>query len=146
MIKNEFKHNQLIADAFCGVGALCIRAALAKGCRVVANDLNPDAVAYCKDSAAKNGIDVTQREMFSVQRGDARDFIMNLGMGVAESSTTAEASASNLPHHLILNFPLDSPSFLNALRWWPSGEKIDTPPRVHVYTFARGDETQTSIW
>ena len=110
MIKNEFKNNQLIADAFCGVGALCIRAALAKGCRVVANDLNPDAVAYCKDSAAKNGIDVTQREMFSVQRGDARDFIMNLGMGVAESSTTAEASASNLPHHLILNFPLDSPS------------------------------------
>lgn len=128
-IENEFKPNQLIADAFCGVGALCIRAALAKGCRIMANDLNPDAVTYCEDSAKKNGIDVSRSETFSVQCGDAREFIMNLGM----------LDTSNLPHHLILNFPLGSPSFLNALRWWPSGEKLAEPPRVHLYTFARGD-------
>jgi tRNA (guanine37-N1)-methyltransferase len=133
MIEHEFKPNQLIADAFCGVGALCIRAALAKGCRILANDLNPDAVTYCEDSAAKNGIDVTNEEAFDVQCGDAREFIANLGTGI-----------SNLPNHLILNFPLDSASFLNALRWWPSGDKILDPTRVHVYTFARVDKDRTA--
>jgi tRNA G37 N-methylase Trm5 len=95
--------------------------------------LNPDAVTYCRDSAERNGIDISNPEKFNVQCGDARDFIMNIG-----------TSTSDLPHHLVLNFPLDSPSFLNALRWWPSGEKITDPPRVHVYTFARGDDERTA--
>lgn len=134
MLQSEFRDGQVIADAFCGVGALCIRAALSKGCRIMANDLNPDAVSYCIDSAARNGIDTgTDASRFRVQCGDAREFIMNLG-----------SSVSNLPHHLILNYPLDSSSFLNALRWWPSGDKILVSPRVHVYTFARGDEDRTA--
>ena len=41
MLKNEFQPNQIIADAFCGCGAQLIRAASQKGCRIVANDLNP---------------------------------------------------------------------------------------------------------
>lgn len=133
MIQHDFQPNQVIADAFCGVGALCTRAALAKGCRILANDLNPDAVTFCRDSAKRNGIDVSDPKVFNVQCGDAREFIMGLG-----------ESASSLPHHLVLNFPLDSPSFLNALRWWPSGEKVLHPPQVHVYTFARGDEDRTA--
>eukprot|EP00577_Skeletonema_sp_RCC1716_P012282 CAMPEP_0113409250 /NCGR_PEP_ID=MMETSP0013_2-20120614/21047_1 /TAXON_ID=2843 ORGANISM="Skeletonema costatum, Strain 1716" /NCGR_SAMPLE_ID=MMETSP0013_2 /ASSEMBLY_ACC=CAM_ASM_000158 /LENGTH=409 /DNA_ID=CAMNT_0000295355 /DNA_START=554 /DNA_END=1784 /DNA_ORIENTATION=- /assembly_acc=CAM_ASM_000158 len=148
MLKNEFQPNQIIADAFCGCGAQLIRAASKKGCRIVANDLNPDAVEYCKESARKNGIDVSPAN-FDVQCGDAREFIMNLGMRMSESSSTTPSSsdttinASKLPHHLLLNFPLDSPSFLNALRWWPSGEVMDPPPRIHVYTFARGDDERT---
>ena len=109
--------------------------------------LGTDAVEYCKESARKNGIDVSPGN-FDVQCGDAREFIMNLGMRMSESSSTTPSSdttinASKLPHHLLLNFPLDSPSFLNALRWWPSGEVMDPPPRIHVYTFARGDEDRT---
>mmetsp|Transcript_2277 Transcript_2277/g.3458 ORF Transcript_2277/g.3458 Transcript_2277/m.3458 type:complete len:571 (-) Transcript_2277:965-2677(-) len=145
MLKNEFQSNQIIADAFCGCGAQLIRAASKKGCRIVANDLNPDAVEYCKESAKKNGIDVSPGN-FDVQCGDAREFIMNLGMRMSESSSTSSDTATNtpkLPHHLLLNFPLDSPSFLNALRWWPSGEVMDPPPRIHVYTFARGDDERT---
>ena len=41
MLENEFQPNQIIADAFCGVGAQLIRAAKKMGCRIVANDLNP---------------------------------------------------------------------------------------------------------
>ena len=41
MLRNEFKPNQVIADAFCGCGAQLIRAASKKGCRIIANDLNP---------------------------------------------------------------------------------------------------------
>lgn len=154
MIQNEFKQNQRIADAFCGVGALCIRAAVAKGCSVVANDLNPDAVEYCKESARRNGIDVSEGNAngrFHVRCGDASQFIMNLGMDNVSSddeippTTTSSVDGAtrnnNLPDHLLLNFPLDSPRFLNALRWWPSGaDKCKSPPtRVHVYTFSRGD-------
>lgn len=106
-----------------------------------------DAVEYCKESARKNGIDVSPGN-FDVQCGDAREFIMNLGMPMSESSSSTPSSntatnTSKLPHHLLLNFPLDSPSFLNALRWWPSGEVMDPPPRIHVYTFARGDDERT---
>lgn len=144
MIQNEFQPNQLIADAFCGVGALCIRAATGKGCRVLANDLNPDAVEYCKGSAGGNGIDISQNGKFQVQCGDAGQFIMNLGMGVSESSTSKKSGVSSLPDHLLLNFPSDSPSFLNSLRWWPSGGQIESSPRVHVYTFARADTERTA--
>ena len=69
---------------------------------------------------------------------------MTLGIAAAGASAPAGAGASHLPDHLILNFPLGSPSFLNALRWWPSGEHGAAPPRVHVYTFARGDAARTA--
>ncbi|KAL3791853.1 hypothetical protein ACHAW5_002904 [Stephanodiscus triporus] len=167
MIRSEFRPNQLIADAFCGVGALCIRAATALGCTVVANDLNPDAVAYCMESAKRNGIHIGENDegKFRVQCGDAREFIMNLGICVsaAESSVSSTSmeggedddnidavvppvNGNKLPDHLLLNFPLNSPKFLNALRWWPSGgDKIKSPPtRVHVYTFSRGDDERTA--
>ncbi|KAL7439052.1 hypothetical protein ACHAXH_003818 [Discostella pseudostelligera] len=149
MIQKEFKQNQRIADAFCGVGALCIRAAVAKGCSVVANDLNPDAVEYCKESARLNSIDVSDGNAngrFHVQCGDASQFIMNLGMDIVSSDVDGAIRNNNLPDHLLLNFPLDSPRFLNALRWWPSGaDKCKSPPtRVHVYTFSRGDGERTA--
>ena len=131
-IRREFRDGQTVADAFCGVGALCIRAALERGCEVVANDLNPDAVEYCRRSAALNGIGPGNPNSpgFSVECGDARRFIMDLGMG----------GPGGLPDHLMLNYPSGSPDFLDALRWWPSGgEGASSPPRVHVYTFARGD-------
>ena len=165
MMKHEFKPNQYIADAFCGVGALCIRAAMTLGCTIVANDLNPDAVMYCRESARRNGINVGDNDndegVFQVQCGDAREFIVNLGINVSadkgeddcydddvNSLPNKKNTRSKLPDHLLLNFPLDSPSFLNAFRWWPSGtgeeEKSKSSlTRVHVYTFARGDDERT---
>jgi tRNA G37 N-methylase Trm5 len=167
MIRDEFRPNQLVADAFCGVGALCIRAAAELGCAVVANDLNPDAVVSCRESARRNGIRVGEDGdgRFQVQCGDAREFIMNLGIGVTAAQPSLSSASSmedgevdtddvavppigdiNLPDHLLLNFPLDSPKFLNSLRWWPSGgDRVKSPPtRVHVYTFSRGDDERTA--
>lgn len=54
LLNGEFKEGQIVADAFCGVGALCVLAASKLGCTIHANDLNPDAVKYLKDSAKKN--------------------------------------------------------------------------------------------
>ena len=139
---NEFKEGDVVADAFCGAGAFVVQAAIKKGCRVYANDLNPEAVKYCRENAKNNLkrykrivegtdgalIEVKEKPIVKVTCGDAFDFIQNLGELYA------------LPHHVVMNFPLDSPSFLAALRWWPTDGAKKIVPAIHLYTFARGDD------
>jgi tRNA (guanine37-N1)-methyltransferase len=123
MIESVFQKGQTIADAFCGVGALCLLAAKHLNCKVLANDWNPDAIKWMKENVAANGL---QSRDIQVQCGDAYDFLMDLGI-----------RSGPLPHHVLMNFPSSAPTFLGALRWWPSDSEV--VPRVHVYTFARGD-------
>ncbi|GFH47946.1 hypothetical protein CTEN210_04422 [Chaetoceros tenuissimus] len=139
----EFQEGDIVADAFCGAGAFVVQAAIKRGCTVYANDLNPDAVKYCKENAKKNlkryfsGTNEDGEEIqppkVKVTCGDAFDFIQNLGM------------MEKLPNHVVMNFPLDSASFLGALRWWPVMENNDRDPIVHLYTFARGDNANESV-
>ena len=121
----EIKKGEIIADAFCGVGAFCLLAASKLGCTVYANDLNPAAVQSCRENAKKN----LKRSAGSVKVncGDAFDFIQDLG------------NLSQLPDHVLMNFPLDSASFLGALRWWPVNDDMKDV-NFHLYTFARGDD------
>ena len=132
MIKNDFEHGDIVADAFCGAGALVLNAAKNLNCKVIANDLNPDAVTYTRKNAEINQISA---EMFDVECGDAKDFIRRLG-----------TSGKILPNHLVMNFPLDSCSFLDQLRWWPSDRiSSDHKTTVHLYTFARADNERTPV-
>ena len=136
---NEFNQGDVVADAFCGAGAFVVQAAAKLGCTVYANDLNPDAVRYCRENARRNlkrynvmGEDgeKTKKPIVEVTCGDAFDFIQNLG------------NLETLPHHVVMNFPLDSASFLGPLRWWPvSKDGMRVVPTVHLYTFARGDDS-----
>lgn len=172
MLQEEILPKQVLADAFCGVGALCIAAAKKKGCTILANDLNPYAVECCRTNALRNGLKrVTDSSAgiagkgpttFTVLCEDARDFIRSLGnrrewedvgdptgkvpRNMKVHSTTLrskkryESSSSppmDLPHHLIMNYPLNAPAFLDQLRWWPSTSQVETT--VHIYTFARAD-------
>lgn len=116
---------QIIADAFCGVGALCVRAAVEKNCTVIANDLNPAAIEYCRANALRNGVD----DKIQAVCGDANKFIASLG----------HSRDRPLPHHLMLNFPLASVDFLRNIKHWPIEKLSEVLPTVHVYTFARGD-------
>ena len=112
----QFGDGDTIADAFCGVGALCLLAATQKNCRIWANDWNPAAIAALKTNAP------TDLEL--VTCGDAYDFLVDIGM------------KDRLPHHVVMNYPVEAPSFLGALRWWKASDIV---PRVHVYTFARAE-------
>ena len=56
MIREEIRDNEVVAYAFCGVGALCIAAAKTRGCTVRANDLNPYAAECCQKNALRYGI------------------------------------------------------------------------------------------
>ena len=124
-LDEDIQSDEVIADAFCGVGALCVRAAVEKNCTVVANDLNPAAIEYCRANANRNGVD----DKISAMCGDANDFIASLG----------HSEGRPLPHHLMLNFPLASVDFLHNLKRWPINKLSEIVPTVHVYTFARGD-------
>lgn len=76
-----------------------------------------------------------QMTPITVNCGDAFDFIQNLG------------SLPTLPHHVVMNYPLDSASFLGAFRWWPVSDlkSRDSPTLVHLYTFARGDDPKSEL-
>lgn len=136
----EIQPGDVVADAFCGAGAFVVQAAMKLGCTVYANDLNPDAVRYCRENTKRNlkrfhgvvtrgdGEGVQCKPKVEVTCGDAFDFIQNLG------------TFETFPHHVVMNFPLESTSFLGALRWWPVQNKIQVVPTVHLYTFARGDD------
>ena len=128
----ELEEGQVVADAFCGAGAFVVQAAAKRGCTVYANDLNPDAVRYCRDNAERNLKRFQGRSdeepMVQVTCGDAFHFIQNLG------------NMDTLPHHVVMNFPLDSPRFLGALRSWPAKDEREVVPTFHLYTFARGDD------
>jgi len=130
MGKNE---SLVVADVFCGVGAVCLL--LAKNnpqCTILANDWNSKAIDSLKESIIHNGLDRT--DQFKLSCGDAYDFMIEIG---------TDRSAEETPDHILMNFPLEAPSFLGSLRWWSSKvvaekyRKTRRYPRFHVYTFAR---------
>jgi tRNA (guanine37-N1)-methyltransferase len=150
----------VLADVFCGVGALLLQAALQAehGDRVEvwANDWNPHATAALRANALANG--VTDEQLTRVTTQDAYNCLMDLGAGWALATTTvpsatsppplstlrrsgrrrrrpmSSASVARRPDHVVMNFPLEAPQFLGALRWWTPE---DHSTRFHVYTFAR---------
>jgi len=107
---------------------------------MVTNDLNLDETAYCMESAKQNGIHVGENdeERFGVQCGDAREFIMNLGICVSAAKSSVSSTSSmeggedddnivaavppingnKLPDHMLLTFLLDLPKFLQLLVVW----------------------------
>lgn len=149
LLHEEIKDGQWVADAFCGVGALILQAAQQKHCRISANDWNPAAVEALRQNVQRNGV---ANQFIDMRCGDAYEFLLDLGTAAAttneDSSTPSEAL---LPDHIHMNYPLEAPSFLGALRWWPVSRKSRSArkrrrkdkdlaaPRVHVYTFARAD-------
>ena len=124
-----FETGSLVADPFCGVGALCLLAARDKNCTILANDWNPDAIEWLHKNIKTNGIN---SEQIKAKCGDAYDFLMDLGL----------TERHPLPDHVVMNYPLEAPRFLGALRWWPKDSHVS--PRVHVYTFARATDDATA--
>jgi tRNA (guanine37-N1)-methyltransferase len=164
---NETSETLVVADVFCGVGALCLQAATmaanatgnsgrSSSLELWVNDWNPAAVEALRENAIRNGV----AECFSrISCTDSYDFLMDLGIlpdtllpptlkpppparwpprSRRTKDITTPVNRVRLPDHVVMNFPLEAPTFLGALRWWPAD--TGTEPRVHVYTFARADD------
>ncbi|KAL7577523.1 hypothetical protein ACA910_015059 [Epithemia clementina (nom. ined.)] len=177
LVKHEFQSGQWIADAFCGVGALCLQAALHKKCIITANDWNPAAIHALKEHVQCNKL---AHSFHQITCGDAYEFLASLGLSNHHQQaqirlrqqqqhlqTNKDKNVqqqlppklpSSLPHHVVLNYPLEAASFLGALRWWRSSRsgrfkkkrdsQVQPPPevipRVHVYIFAKDRSSSSS--
>jgi tRNA (guanine37-N1)-methyltransferase len=132
-IARSKKKDLVVADVFCGVGAVCLLLAKSNPqFTILANDWNPRAIEYLKESIALNGMEGTNQ--FQLSCGDAYDYLIDL---------CTDRPYTMIPDHVLMNYPLEAPTFLGALRWWSSRlveEKFRQTrryPRFHVYTFAR---------
>jgi tRNA G37 N-methylase Trm5 len=142
--------------------------------QIIANDWNPKAMEYFQRNIEENNLD---RSQFQLSCLDGYDFLMDLGGATTGSDVEEDVDMmkekhdertdkrrshdqkkgiddrkkkhGRLPDHVLMNFPLEAPKFLGALRWW-SWKKVEKQqqqqqhnnsrsgyPRFHVYTFAR---------
>ena len=131
----------VVADVFCGVGAICMMLAksLPNTTTILANDWNEKAIGYFRESVKLNNLNETQ---FKFSSTDAYDYLIDLGT----SEGTTKTTTTSVPDHVLMNYPLEAPKFLGALRWWLS-EHVQSHydataryPRFHIYTFASKEQ------
>lgn len=122
--------NDVICDVFAGVGPFSIRAAK-KGCKVIANDLNPASYKFLIENAYKNKV-ANKVAGFNI---DAREFLTKFLMKNREDALEFR----DLPltfSHLYMNLPMDALEFLDVLKGKFERDVWTVLPMVHVYGFA----------
>ena len=118
----SFQAGEVICDAMAGVGPFAIPSAK-KGHRVYANDLNPVSYKYLLENARKNHVS----HLIHCSQVCARTFIQKI------------LTEGVIFHHLIMNLPARSFSFLDVLKngfpasTWASQRM----PLVHCYCFSK---------
>ena len=143
-ILNLISKNNILLDAFCGVGPLSLRACK-KGIKVFSNDLNPDCYKYLNDNIKYNKIN---KDLIKTYNMDAREFIK---IFIEKSKKIINDDDDNLDNnfpydihidHIYMNLPKDAIEFLDVFIGLFKGckENIynkDNLPIVHVYGFAK---------
>lgn len=130
-IINSLSADDVLADAFCGIGPFAIPASRARKCVVYANDLNPDSVEYLRRNAAKNNISTEPPGNFHLSCGCAREFLTRI------------VRVEHVPiTRVVMNFPSGAPEFLDTFCGLYAGleDKKLPMPTVNCYCFARGDD------
>jgi len=136
---------------FCGVGPLAVKAAVKRPkLRVLANDLNPEGVAYLKQNIKLNK--VSDRVLpFNM---DARAFVRMLVQRKPADDLVATKAAIPKEYlkfdHCFMNLPVDAVEFLDVFQglWndadstiWGEAEL----PLIHVYGFTYERETKGAL-
>ena len=143
-ILNLISKNNILLDAFCGVGPLSLRA-YKKGIKVFSNDLNPDCYKYLNDNIKYNKIN---KDLIKTYNMDAREFIK---IFIEKSKKIINDDDDNLDNnfpydihidHIYMNLPKDAIEFLNVFIGLFKGCKEsvynkNNLPIVHVYGFAK---------
>jgi tRNA (guanine37-N1)-methyltransferase len=128
--------NVVLVDVFSGVGALCLLAAKQRHCIVHANDWNPHAIASLNDAVQRNHL---HTNAIQTTCGDAYEYLVDIGL-----------HWETLPHFVVMNYPLEAPTFLSALRWWRVNTKKTAKqhavviPTFYVYTFCHSGTAGSS--
>lgn len=126
-IIKSLKRDDILADAFCGIGPFTLPAARQRKCyKIYANDLNPSSVHYLKENAKLNHIE--ENSLFT-SCSCAREFLKRL-IQIEKVPIT----------RVIMNFPSGAPEFLDVFRGlYDDVAEQDLPmPLVHCYCFVKG--------
>ena len=140
--------NQVLCDAFCGVGPLALRACK-KGVQVYANDLNPDAYEYLNNNIKLNKLN-KGNYVIKTYNMDAREFIKSLvNLSKYNKDEDEDNGDKIFPedlhiNHFYMNLPKDAIEFMDVFVGLFKGCKDniynkDNLPMVHVYGFAKID-------
>ena len=140
--------NQVLCDAFCGVGPLALRACK-KGVKVYANDLNPDAYEYLNNNIKLNKLN-KGNYVIKTYNMDAREFIKSLvNLSKYNKDEDEDNGDKIFPEdlhidHFYMNLPKDAIEFMDVFVGLFKGCKDniynkDNLPMVHVYGFAKID-------
>ena len=140
--------NEVLCDAFCGVGPLALRACK-KGVKVYANDLNPDAYEYLNNNIKLNKLN-KDNYLIKTYNMDAREFIKTLiNLSKYHKDEDEENADKIFPldlhiDHFYMNLPKDAIEFMDIFVGLFKGCKDniynkDNLPIIHVYGFAKID-------
>lgn len=139
--------NDVLYDVFAGVGPFSVPAARKK-CWVLANDLNPESYKWLQHNGKRNKC-LTHMKTFNK---DGRMFLLEdvkPDLLKRWKEQTAE-KAVNYSIHITMNLPAMAVEFLDAFRGFLNDDEANefskqqlNFPTVHVYCFAKGDDTKT---
>ena len=146
--------NEVLCDAFCGVGPLALRACK-KGAKVYANDLNPDAYQYLNNNIKLNKLN-KNNNVIKTYNMDAREFIKGLiNMSKYNKDEDEDNGDKIFPtdlhiNHFYMNLPKDAIEFLDVFIGLFKGCKEnvyskDNLPIIHIYGFAKTDNNPHEI-
>ncbi|XP_057769995.1 tRNA (guanine(37)-N1)-methyltransferase 2 isoform X4 [Salvia miltiorrhiza] len=103
---SKFQAGDVVCDMFAGIGPFAIPAAQ-KGCRVYANDLNPDSARFLKINAETNKVS----DLVRTYNLDGRKFISSLmevplseGCLVSDKENLKTSEEEDKPHNTQTNF------------------------------------------
>jgi tRNA (guanine37-N1)-methyltransferase len=153
MINKFFKPGQVLCDMFCGIGPQAIKAVVkVKDFKVLANDLNPEAVACMRENIKLNKV---QSKVLPFCM-DARAFVK---MCVNKNDKSKEKLS--IPHsflkfdHCFMNLPMDAVEFLDAFigvfndadpEIWASKSGEIQLPIIHVTGFTSNrDKSEAKV-
>ncbi|KAL1129080.1 hypothetical protein AAG570_013611 [Ranatra chinensis] len=135
-IVQKIKKGDVLYDVFAGVGPFAVPAG-AKGCTVLANDLNPESCKWLKKNAKLNKVD----SMINVFNHDGTDFIQD----VLKAHLLNLQLDKNSQIHITMNLPALAYTFLKHFKGLFSSDEISIfrqlpVPVVYLYCFSKGVE------
>ncbi|RZF39524.1 hypothetical protein LSTR_LSTR001045 [Laodelphax striatellus] len=134
----SLRYFDILYDVCCGVGPFAVMAAK-KGCKVLANDLNPDAVTYLKKNIALNKLQGLV-ETFNM---DGNDFIKTVIKNNLLTRNTGKETPDKYPKaNIVINLPESSHTLLKSfLGIFSFKEFTDLRLDIilHLYVFVKGD-------
>jgi len=127
-IVKTLQKEDIICDMFCGIGPFAVPAGK-RGCKVYANDLNPESYRWLEENVQLNKVD-KQVSCFNL---DAREFVRNLTKDLIDSK-------KQLFTVVTMNLPATAIEFLDVFRdLYPPNTSEASMPVIHCYCFSKGE-------